>query len=59
MTVAAGDIVQNILRPSICQPDSVRVATVLGRVRSWPRSLIAAARTTSSRAIRFSEEANA
>ena len=46
--MAAGDIVQNILRPSIRQPDSVRVASVPGRVRSCPRSLIAAASTTPS-----------
>ena len=34
---------QNSLRPSIRQPDSVRVARVPGRVRSWPGSLMAAA----------------
>jgi hypothetical protein len=52
-------MVQNSLRPSIRQPDSVRVATVPGRVRSWPRSLMAAASTTPSRAIRSSDEAKA
>ena len=36
---------------------AVRVARVPGRVRSWPRSLIAAARTTPSRAICASERA--
>ena len=35
-SVAAGDIVQNILRPSIRQPDPVRVATVPGRVVLFP-----------------------
>jgi hypothetical protein len=46
--VAAGDIVQNHFRPSIRQPDSVRLASVPGRVRFWPGSLIAAASTTPS-----------
>ena len=50
-------MVQNILRPSIRQPDAVRVARVPGRVRSWPGSLMAAASTTASRAICSSEEA--
>ena len=50
-TVAAGDIVQNDLRPSMRQPEGVRVAVVRGRVRSWPSSLMAAAMTTPSRAI--------
>jgi hypothetical protein len=36
-------MVQNILRPSIRQPDWVRVARVAGRVRSCPGSLMAAA----------------
>ena len=49
-TVAAGDIVQNALRPSMRQPVGVRVAVVCGRVRSWLRSLIAATMTTPSRA---------
>ena len=45
-TVAAGDIVQNAFRPSMRQPAGVRVAVVCGRVRSWLRSLIAAAMIT-------------
>ena len=52
-------MVQNILRPSIRHPDSVRVATVPGRVRSWPGSLMAAASTTPSSAISLSDEAKA
>src|SRR3954449_9694192 len=52
-------MVQNSLRPSMRQPDSVRVATVPGRVRSWPRSLIAAASTTRSRTIFSSDSAYA
>src|SRR3954467_8712928 len=40
-------------------PDSVRTASVLGRVRSWPRSLIAAASRTRPEAISRSEAANA
>ena len=58
-TVAAGDIVQKILRPSIRQPDAVRVAVVEGRVRSWPGSLIAVAMITPSRAIACIEEPKA
>ena len=58
-TVAAGDMVQKILRPSIRQPDSVRVAVVEGRVRSWPGSLIAVAMITPSRAIASIEEPKA
>ena len=50
-TVAAGDIVQNALRPSMRHPEGVRVALVCGRVRSWPSSLMAAAMTTPSRAM--------
>jgi hypothetical protein len=44
-------MVQNDLRPSMRQPDGVRVAVVCGRVRSWPSSLTAAAMTTPSRAM--------
>jgi hypothetical protein len=58
-TVAAGDIVQNALRPSMRQPAAVRVARVDGRVRSWPFSLIAVAITTPSRAIACSDAPNA
>src|SRR5215207_2241865 len=54
-TVAAGDIVQNVLRPSILQPAGVRVAVVRGQVRSWPSSLTALAMTTPSRAMAFIE----
>jgi hypothetical protein len=50
-------MVQNILQPSICQPDTVRVARVPGRVRSCPGSLIAAASTTPLRAICSSDDA--
>jgi hypothetical protein len=50
-------MVQNSLRPSIRQPTSVRVARVPGRVRSCARSLMAAASTTPSWAIRSSDEA--
>jgi hypothetical protein len=57
--VAAGDIVQNILRPSIRQPFAVRVARVAGRVRSCPGSLMAAARTERSTTICASAEPNA
>jgi hypothetical protein len=57
--VAAGDIVQNSLWPSMRQPDLVRVASVPGRVRSWPGSLMAAARTTPFRRIRSSDAATA
>ena len=57
--VAAGDIVQKILWPSIRQPPvGVRTACVTGRVRSCPGSLIAAAITTSPLAIGRSEAAN-
>jgi hypothetical protein len=43
--------VQKILRPSTCQPDSVRVARVAGRVRSCAGSLTAVAITDRSATI--------
>ena len=57
--VAAGAIVQKTLWPSMRQPPSVRTASVRGRVRSCPRSLIAAAITMPSEAIRRSDPAKA
>jgi len=46
IVVAAGDIVQKILRPLITQPSAVRSARVDGRSRSWPGSLTPAAMTS-------------
>ena len=44
-------MVQKIFRPSMRQPESLRVAVVEGRVRSCCGSLIAAANTARSAAI--------
>jgi len=58
-TLAAGEPVQKIFRPSICQPAAVRVAVVEGRRRSCPASLMAADMTIPSRTIASSEAPNA